>query len=481
LIVEDEPTIAAALQDDLEIEGYAVEVAKDGASALERALKNNYDLILLDIMLPRKDGFTVCRELRMAGKRTPVIMLTAKGQEIDKVLGLELGADDYVTKPFSPRELKARIKAMLRRAAPAEVGEEGPQVFEFGDVRVDFKRCELRRAGKKVELTAMEFKLLRMFLTHRGEPRALAATAQYRIGLCYEKLGNTEARKAFERVLTTYQDQKDTVALARVRLNALESAAPRTAEAKGLSLRQIKVDPRFMGPPSPDGRYLAYADKEGDVSVYDLNTETTRKLTHRDLNGKEYAEPDDFAWSPEGSRIAYAWKNQEGFYDLRVIGLNGSTPRVLHAKKDTSYSSSPLSWFPDGKSILVKIYLKDPYCQISRVSIEDGNIQNIATFNKSEPRPPVRMALSPDGQFIVYEIRSGTAGATRTDFYLIPATGGTRIEIVSEKCWAELFGWDVDGRSILFTSDRTGSRGLWRMQVTKGKPQGEVELVKANV
>jgi DNA-binding response OmpR family regulator len=169
LIVEDEPTIAAALQDDLEMDGYAVEIAKDGAIGLELGLKQDYELILLDLMLPRKDGFTVCRELRMAGKRTPVIMLTAKGQEIDKVLGLELGADDYVTKPFSPRELKARIKAMLRRAAPEAPGDEGPQVFEFGDVTVDFKRCELRRAGHKVELTAMEFKLLRMFLTHRGE------------------------------------------------------------------------------------------------------------------------------------------------------------------------------------------------------------------------------------------------------------------------------------------------------------------------
>ncbi len=169
LIVEDEPTIAAALQDDLEIDGYAVEVVKDGARALELALGKDFDLILLDIMLPRKDGLAVCRELRAAGKRTPVIMLTAKGQEIDKVLGLELGADDYVTKPFSPRELKARIKAALRRAAPDATGDEQPQVYEFGKVQVDFRRGELRRGGNKVDLTAMEFKLLRMFLAHRGE------------------------------------------------------------------------------------------------------------------------------------------------------------------------------------------------------------------------------------------------------------------------------------------------------------------------
>jgi DNA-binding response OmpR family regulator len=164
LVVEDEPTIAAALQDDLELEGYSVEVAGDGAAALERARSGAFDLILLDIMLPRKDGFTVCRELRGGGNRTPIILLTARGQEIDKVLGLELGADDYVTKPFSSRELQARIKAVLRRTAEQQL----VSTCEFGDIIVDFDRCEVMRGGKKVELTAQEFKLLRAFIEHRG-------------------------------------------------------------------------------------------------------------------------------------------------------------------------------------------------------------------------------------------------------------------------------------------------------------------------
>ena len=115
LIVEDEPAIAMGLEDDLKIEGYDVEVVGDGATAFSRAAGGGYDLVLLDVMLPKKDGFTVCRELRQAGVRTPIVLLTAKGEEIDKVLGLELGADDYLTKPFSPRELVARIKAVLRR------------------------------------------------------------------------------------------------------------------------------------------------------------------------------------------------------------------------------------------------------------------------------------------------------------------------------------------------------------------------------
>src|SRR6478672_3876063 len=117
LLVEDEPSIAAGVRDDLQFEGYTVDVVGDGISASSRGLQGQYDLILLDIMLPRKDGFTVCRELRDAGVCTPVIMLTARGQETDKVLGLEFGADDYITKPFSRRELQSRVKAALRRGA----------------------------------------------------------------------------------------------------------------------------------------------------------------------------------------------------------------------------------------------------------------------------------------------------------------------------------------------------------------------------
>ncbi len=170
LIVEDELTIAVGLQDDLELEGYEVEVVDDGAAGAARALEGGHDLILLDVMLPGKDGFTICREVRAAGLRTPIIMLTAKGQEVDKVLGLELGADDYVTKPFSPRELVARIKAVLRRATDSP---EAKQVYEFGNVKVDFARCQAWRKGQEVALTAMELKLLRAFLIHRGRVLSL--------------------------------------------------------------------------------------------------------------------------------------------------------------------------------------------------------------------------------------------------------------------------------------------------------------------
>jgi DNA-binding response OmpR family regulator len=163
LIVEDEPSIALALEDDLRREGYETELASDGNAAAQRATTQSYDLILLDVMLPKKDGFEVCREVRRAGVQTPIILLTAKTQEAEKVLGLELGADDYVTKPYSARELRARIKAHLRRVVAQQ-----PEVFCFGDAELDFVKCELRRRGQPVEMSALEFKLLSAFVRHAG-------------------------------------------------------------------------------------------------------------------------------------------------------------------------------------------------------------------------------------------------------------------------------------------------------------------------
>jgi DNA-binding response OmpR family regulator len=164
LVVEDEPGIALGLEDDLRLEGWDVELIADGIAAARRARQGSFDLILLDVMLPGKDGLEVCRELRRAGLRTPIIMLTARAQEAEKILGLDLGADDYMTKPFSPKELRARIRAALRRnAAP-----EAPSVFRFGDTELDSARCELRRAGSVVETTPTEFKLLSAFVRNRG-------------------------------------------------------------------------------------------------------------------------------------------------------------------------------------------------------------------------------------------------------------------------------------------------------------------------
>jgi DNA-binding response OmpR family regulator len=163
LVVEDDRDIAMLLADDLAAEGHQVEVVADGETASRRAREPGWDLVILDVMLPRRDGFDVCRDLRRAHVRTPIIILTAKTHEAEKILGLDLGADDYVTKPFSPRELRSRIRAVLRRFQ----GEE-EDVFRFGDVEIDFARAELRRHGEPVELTPLEFKLLKVFVNNRG-------------------------------------------------------------------------------------------------------------------------------------------------------------------------------------------------------------------------------------------------------------------------------------------------------------------------
>ena len=165
LVVEDDANIALGLQDDLTLEGYQAEVARDGEEAVRLARAEPFDLIVLDVMLPRNDGFAVCRELRRGGLKTPIIMLTARAHEAEKVLGLELGADDYVIKPFSPLELRARIKAVLRRAADAA---PVPRIYRLWDAELDFGRCELRRGRETIEITAIEVKLLTAFVHNRG-------------------------------------------------------------------------------------------------------------------------------------------------------------------------------------------------------------------------------------------------------------------------------------------------------------------------
>jgi two-component system alkaline phosphatase synthesis response regulator PhoP len=167
LIIEDEPDMARGLEDNLRFEGYEVHVEADGLSGLDYARSHPVDLILLDLMLPQMPGYEVCKTLRAQGNDTPIMMLTAKGQEIDKVLGLELGADDYVTKPFSLRELLARIHALLRRHSAAV--EQHRDHYAFGDIVLDFKHYRATKAGEEIELTPKEFEILHYLIAHRGQ------------------------------------------------------------------------------------------------------------------------------------------------------------------------------------------------------------------------------------------------------------------------------------------------------------------------
>ena len=165
LIVEDEPDMVLGLKDNFEFEGYEVLTAADGTSGLDRARTQHPDLVILDIMLPKLSGLEVCKTLRGEGFEAPIIMLTARGQEIDKVVGLELGADDYVTKPFSIRELLARVRAILRRA---EGRKKRLQRYRFADVELDFEHYRGTRAGQRLEMSPREFELLRYLIERKG-------------------------------------------------------------------------------------------------------------------------------------------------------------------------------------------------------------------------------------------------------------------------------------------------------------------------
>jgi two-component system alkaline phosphatase synthesis response regulator PhoP len=165
LLVEDEPGLVLTLSDCLRSEGYAVASATDGEAGLKCATEETFDLLILDVMLPRKNGLDVLRDLRQRGVQTPAIMLTARGQVVDKILGLKLGADDYLTKPFDMGELLARLEAILRRAP--EPDATSAEVYVFSNVRVDFRRAEVTLNGQPVELAAREYQLLRYFIEHR--------------------------------------------------------------------------------------------------------------------------------------------------------------------------------------------------------------------------------------------------------------------------------------------------------------------------
>ena len=166
LIVEDEEALVMTLRDRLLSEGYEIDAASDGDTAIEKATSASFDVILLDVALPRKSGFDVCRDLRQRGLETPILMLTARGQVVDRVVGLKLGADDYLTKPFDMMELLARVEALMRRSrAPLAPTADA---YAFGPIRVDFRRAEVLRDGAPVELSALELRLLRYFVENRG-------------------------------------------------------------------------------------------------------------------------------------------------------------------------------------------------------------------------------------------------------------------------------------------------------------------------
>jgi two-component system alkaline phosphatase synthesis response regulator PhoP len=168
LLVEDEVGLVMTLTDRLEAEGFAVESAQNAKAGLQLATEKKFDVILLDVMLPGGSGLDICRDIRQKGIDTPVLMLTARGQVVDRVVGLKLGADDYLVKPFEMAELLARIEAVMRRSRPSATVGDGPEIFLKGNLRMDFRRAEVSKHGELLSLSAREYKLLRYFVEHRG-------------------------------------------------------------------------------------------------------------------------------------------------------------------------------------------------------------------------------------------------------------------------------------------------------------------------
>jgi DNA-binding response OmpR family regulator len=215
LVVEDDLSMSVALRDGFEFEKHSVEMASDGEEGLRLATRGDFDIVILDVMLPKKSGLDVCKELRKMEIHTPVIMLTARGQEIDKIVGLKLGADDYVTKPFSFMELLARVDAMTRRVKRAAAGDE----VTFGDVSLDFKTYQAKRAAAKLDLTPREFRILRYFLDHAGEVVSREALLNHVWGYdssAFTRTVDTHMARLRQKIEVTPSDPRHLITVHRV-------------------------------------------------------------------------------------------------------------------------------------------------------------------------------------------------------------------------------------------------------------------------
>jgi Tol biopolymer transport system component len=314
----------------------------------------------------------------------------------------------------------------------------------------------------------------RVVQEHAGN-RALAAEALLEIGQCYEKLGNTEARKAYERVLRDYADQNEAVAQARARLAAISgNGASRSSE---MVTRRVWAGRLALGGLSPDGRYLSCADPTtGDLALLDLATGKTRRLTNKVSSAEEV---EGGGISPDGKEVAYTWKQEQksGTFltGMSLVRLDGSAPRILYSAKGVLATAG--DWSPDGKYILAGINKLDPYTfQLALVSVGDGSMRVLKTLDWF----PTNGKFSPDGRYIAYDLAQQQDSGNR-DIFLLAVDGSREIPVVEHPADDHLLGWTPDGNHILFASDRSGSMSAWAIRVADGKPQGTPELVKPDI
>jgi Tol biopolymer transport system component len=305
-------------------------------------------------------------------------------------------------------------------------------------------------------------------LAQKATPRPVAARALFQVGQCHEKLGNAEARKAYEQLLRDYPDQRELVAEAQARLSALRRPS-------AVATRQIWAGPEANGSGgvSPDGRLLTYVDwnSGGNLAVRDLTTGVNRLLTN---NKGPQADSSQFAVistvSPDGKQVAYTWSIKQDHYDLRLIGMDGSGARVLYRDKQDSYIE-PAAWSPDGKHILATVSR-----QIVLVSVADGSVRVLTSGSGWPGKNP----FSPDGRYIVYDCRSKPDSPER-DIFLLAIGSGREIPLIQHPADDGVLGWAPDGQRILFASDRSGTKDAWLIEVRDEKVHGTPLLVKSNL
>jgi Tol biopolymer transport system component len=298
------------------------------------------------------------------------------------------------------------------------------------------------------------------------ENREVAAKAQLHIGLCYEKLGNAEARKAYEGVVREYADQKETAATAQARLAALAGAGGATGSST-LSVRRVWANADVTGKVSADGRFLSFTDwKSENVAIRDLATGQTRLLTDKgDLGGRGWAEPS--MPSPDGKNVAFTWNS--GGSSLCVVGLDGSKPRVLRAAGNGVIHLLPIAWSPDGRHLLAEFVKTDGTRDMMLVAVADGSAKLLKAMGK-DLSPGGE--FSPDGRTIAWAAKDGLS--------LFDLQTGTESSLIPDRSNPSVLGWAPDGRHILFSSERTGSADAWLVAVAGGKAQGKPVFVRKN-
>ena len=315
-----------------------------------------------------------------------------------------------------------------------------------------------------------------------AKDEALAAKAQLRIGFCYEKLGLSEAQKAFQKVVDNYPSQTEAVKTAKEKLSILIKA--KSVVEKGemeFGIRPVwpKLKWDIEGAPSPDGKYLSYVDWDtGDLAYRELATGKTHRLTDIEKESQESAYGS--SWSPDSTQIAYCWENdQEKYYDLRVIRIDNKEPRILQRVGYYDSWIGPCDWTPDGKHILVRL-LEEPF-KFGLVSAADGSLRIIKEIDILEPHNnPKGGKFSPDGKYIVYDSQQN-ADSPNHDIFLLSADGAINVPLAPHPAHESLVGWAPDGKLVVFKSDRTGTIDLWLIAVENGKQTGDPILLRRNI